>query len=117
MVKGHITPSAGVMTGAAIRPKLPVVLILTGVAGITVRGRALVYTVGMAGGTLNAGMLSSQRETGFAVIKTDIGPFRGLMTGTAIRTELSVVLVLAGMACETIRRRTLEYIIGMAGFA
>lgn len=79
MVEIDIAPALRRVAGTAIRAKLTVVIILVGVAGITVGGRTLI-PIGVASLTLNAGMFSDQREARAAVIECDIRPFRRFMT-------------------------------------
>jgi len=47
VVKIHIRPFCGFMACAAIRSKLAVMIILVGMAGITIRWRALVNSIGV----------------------------------------------------------------------
>ena len=115
MVEVRITPTAGCMTGTTIRAKLTVVCILVGVTGITVRGRTLV-AVRMAGGASYSGVSALERETGKVVVEVHIRPLGRLMTGTTIRTELAVMMVLIGVTGITVRGRTLVTV-RMAGLA
>lgn len=96
MVEVRVAPTAGRMTGTAIRAKLTVVRILVGVTGITVRGRTLV-AVRMAGGASYSSVRTLERETCKVVVEVHIRPLGRLMTGATVCTELAVVMVLIGM--------------------
>lgn len=115
MVEVRIAPTAGRMTGTTIRAKLTVVCILVGVTGITVRGRSLV-TIRMAGGASYSGVSTLERETGKIMVEVYIRPLGWLVTGTTVRTELTVVMVLVGMTGIAISGSTLVTV-RMAGLA
>ena len=69
----------------------------------------------MALGTIQIRMFSDQRESGFVVIESHIAPTAGVVAGSAICAELSVVIVFSGMAGITICRCTFIDAIGMTG--
>ena len=53
VIEGYISPSTGIVAGAAVCAKLTVVVIFCGMARITICGRAFIYAVGMAGSALD----------------------------------------------------------------
>ena len=116
MIKARTTPSFGRMTGTTVRAKLTVMVIIIGVTGKTIRRRSLI-TIRMAGFALHTAMFPGKRETGIAMVEGNIRPLRWLMTGTAIRAELTVVVILVSVAGIAIFWRTFVYIVRMAGFA
>lgn len=56
MVKGRVAPSVGVVAGTAIGSELAIVGVVGGMAGVTIRGSALILSVAMAGLTLKSGV-------------------------------------------------------------
>ena len=115
MIEGHITPIAGVMTGTAVRAELPIVLILASVTGVTIRGRSLIHATDMTGCALDTRVFARQRESRVAMIEIHIRPAACHMTGTAVRTKLPIMLILASVTGITIRGRSLIHAIDMAG--
>ena len=113
VIEGHVAPSTWVMTCTTVRPKLPVMIVLVGMTGITIRWCTFVYTIGMTCLTLCIGMLPGKREIGIVMIKIHIRPFGGFMASTASRPELTVMMILICMAGVTIRWSALVYSIGM----
>ena len=85
--------------------------------GITIRRCTLVNTVDMTRTALNRSMLAQKRESSIVVVEGHIAPPAGVMTGTTVRAELSVMLILRCVAGITIRRCTLENTVGMTGTA
>jgi hypothetical protein len=69
VVEANVLPAAGVMTGCAVRAKLPVVGILCGMTGKAVLRCAFVHAIHMAGSTGDSFMQSREREFGLAVIE------------------------------------------------
>lgn len=116
VVEGYDAPTFGRVAGTAIRAKLTIVVIFVRMTGIAIRGCSLV-AVGMTGLTLNTGMFPDQREAGTAMVERDIGPLRRLMAGTAIRAELSVVVIFIRVAGVAILWCTFVGIVHMARFA
>jgi len=106
MIEACATPTAGFVTGAAVRAELTVMVIIRSVTCITVRGCSFV-AVGVACCAWNSTVSSVKREASIVMIEVHVGPLRGFMAGTAIGAELTVVLILAGMASVTIRGRSL----------
>ena len=82
--------------------------------GITILGRAFISTVHVAGLASNSRMRPGQREGSAAVVIEHIQPLGRLMALSAVRPELSLVIVLRRMTGITILRRALEYSIFMA---
>ena len=115
VIEGHVSPTAGVMAGTAVCAELTVVVVPVRVAGITIRGRTFIHSIHMTGTALNACVFSRKREGGVVVIEGHIVPAAGVVTGTAVRAELAVVLVLICMAGITIRRYTLIHAIDVTG--
>ncbi len=56
MIERNIAPLGWLVTLSAVRPELTVVLILRGMTGIAIPGRAFEYTILMAGKAGNTGM-------------------------------------------------------------
>jgi hypothetical protein len=117
VVKSHILPAAGYMTGTAIRAKLPVMGIPGSMAGITIRRCTLELSIRMAGGAGNILVLTPQRESHCTMVKAHVLPAAGHVTGTTICAELPGVRILVCMAGKTVRRRAFELSIGMTGCA
>lgn len=78
MVEGSVAPSVGRVTGTAIGAELTVMLVLRGVTGIAIGGRALV-AVGMTCLALYACMFAIEREAGVVMVEVHIRPAGGLM--------------------------------------
>lgn len=70
MIKGGWQPAAGGMAGCAVRAELAVVVIVLGMAGVTIGRSALVITVGVAACTSHLGMLAGQLERSRIVIES-----------------------------------------------
>lgn len=82
---------------------------------ITVCRRALVNVVYVTGGALHVFVLTRQREAGYTVIEMYILPGTGVVTGSAVGAELSVVGIVRGMTAITIGWRAFVFTIDMAG--
>ena len=80
VIEVNILPDSWLMATSAIRTELPPMWIFCSMTGITIRGHASIYTIGMAGRTRNSAMTAGQREAGLAVIKMDILPIARVMT-------------------------------------
>jgi len=117
VIEGDIIPTAGRMAGAAIGAKLPVVIVVGSMTGIAVGWRALIDTIGMTVATGQITMLPHQWETRIGMIKGRAAPATGRMTGSAIGSELSVVMIIGSMTGETIFWSPFEHIVCMTGFA
>lgn len=115
VVEGHVAPPARVMTGAAVRAELSIMGILACMTGITIRWSTLVNAICVTGTALNVGMFSRQRESGIVVIESHIAPTAGIVTRSAVRAELTIMLVFRGMTGITILGRPFEHTIGMTG--
>lgn len=116
VIEGRISPSAGVVTGFAVHAELTVVGILRRVAGITIRRRASVNAVGVAGLTLRRGVPAGKRKGGVVVIEVHVRPFCGFMARSAVHTELTIMFVLRGVTGVTILRRAFIHVVDVAGF-
>jgi hypothetical protein len=99
------------MTGPAIRAILAVVVIILGMARITIRWRAFENVIGVALCALHADVRAGQREIGFRVVEGGRFPGSGAVTGTAIPAILSLVGILGCVTGITIRRGTFENIV------
>lgn len=115
VVEVHVRPAGGLMARAAIRAELPVVLIPTGVTGITVRGRPFEHTIGMTILARYARMRACERETRLAVIEGGVLPTVGVMTSGTDRAELSVMSVVGGVTSHALSRCTFVLAVHMAG--
>ena len=98
VVEGCITPSTRIMAGSAVRTKLSVVFILISMTRITIRWCTLIYTVRMTCTTLGIRMFPRKREVGIVVVETHIRPPGRFMARTAIRSKLSVMVILIRVA-------------------
>ena len=115
MIEAGATPPLGCVTGAAVRAELPVMVIILGVASITIRRRTFV-SIGMAGLARCTRMFTDQREAGHGMVEGRACPTLGGMTCTTIGAKLSVVVVILGMTGKTVRGRAF-IAVGMADFA
>lgn len=114
IVYRSIAPPLGGMTFTAIVAIFSVMFIL--MTGNTLCRSTLIRSIGMALRTVEFCMLAHKRETGIVMVERCVSPPAGRVAGTAIRTKLTVVLVLVGMTGITIGGRPLVTI-GMTGFA
>jgi len=110
----YIQPLGRLMALSTVRPELSLVIILCRVAGITILGRTFIDAIDMALLAGDSGMRPGQREGSAAVVIEHIQPLGRLMALSAVRPELSLVIVLRRMTGITILRRALEYSIFMA---
>lgn len=94
MIEGYILPAGCIMAGGTYRPELSIVGIPGGMAGIAIRGCPFEHTIGVTGHTLNILVLSGQGEGRLVVIEGHILPAAGVMTGAAVRTELTAMWIL-----------------------
>ena len=117
VVEGRIAPTAWGMTGTTVRAELPVMGISASMTGITVRWCTFIYTVRVTCIALDIRVSARKRESRVVVVEGHIAPPAGVMTGTTVRAELSVMLILRCVAGITIRRCTLENTVGMTGTA
>jgi len=113
VVEGHITPTTRVVAGATIRSKLTVMFIFVGVTRVTIRRYAFIHTIGVTRLALCSRVPTRKRETGTVMVKIHVRPFGGFMACAAIRSKLTVMVILVGMAGITIRRRALINSIGV----
>jgi len=76
------------MTTSTICSKLPIMPILRGMAGITIRGSAFIDAIAMAGSTGHSGVTTGQCEAGPAVVKVDVIPAARVMTIGTVPSHL-----------------------------
>ena len=117
VIEGDIRPFGGLMTGRAVRSKLAVVYIFCGMAGIAGLWRSLVSIVHMTRRAQNRGMGADQRKRCVGVVERCALPRSGVVAGSTVRSKLSHVLVLRGMAGITISRRAFINSVDMTGRA
>ena len=99
------------MTDTAISSILSVMLIF--MTRNTLTWRSFVHAITVTFRTAYIGMLSNKREAGIVVVEGRITPATGTMACTAIRAELSIVLIPGSMTGVTVRWRALIHAIGM----
>ena len=104
------TPTRRVMAGSALVSKSAHVGIVSTMAGGAILRGALVLTILMAALTGDRSMLPVQMERELRVINIGWFPSSGRMTGIALRAELSLMIIIAAMAGETILRGGLQLI-------
>ena len=115
MVEGGFIPSIRSMAGRTIRTKLPIVVIITRMAGITILRRTFVPAPNMTGSTSNRSVFTSQRERCFGVLEGCRKPAIGCMARCTIGTELTTMVIIFYMTGIAILRRALEISIHMTG--
>lgn len=115
VVKGGVLPTTRVVASRTDRAKLPVVGIVSGVTGDALLRRPLVNAVRMAGGTFHSAMRAGKREARAAVVEIHIFPGDRIVTSAAVRSKLTIVFVVRGVAGKTIGRRPLEPAAGVTG--
>jgi len=116
VIKSGIAPAAGSVTRTAICAKLSIMLIVVGVTGKTVGGRAFI-SVCMTCLALYVCVLPCQREGRVVVIEGHVAPSGRVMARSTIRAELAVMLVIVCMAGKTIPGCPFVYVIHMARLA
>ncbi len=114
VIKSDLYPLGWLMTCLAAPAVLTVVLILRGMTGIAILGRAFIGAIHMTGFASDSRMRPGQREGRAAVIVEHLQPFGRLMALSAVRPELSLVIILRCMAGITIPGCALEHSILMA---
>ena len=77
VVKLYIKPTARVMAGRAVQPKLPVMFIILLMTGVTIGGCALEGIVGVTFLTCNLGVFPVQFERRSIVVDLNRGPAFG----------------------------------------
>lgn len=100
------------MAGTTIGSVLTVMLIF--VAGRALSGRTFIHAIPVAFRAVKIRMFPFERETGVVVVERRVAPAAGGMTGTTIRTKLSVMGIPARMTGVTICRRSLIDAVRMA---
>jgi hypothetical protein len=116
VIEYHLTPFGGLVTGAAIRAKLPTMHITRRMTGKTVFRRALIHAVYMAGFAYHCGVGTGQGKGSFAMIKGNVFPAPGGMTGGAFGAKLTLMDILRRMAGEAVLRRAFVDIVYVTGF-
>jgi hypothetical protein len=94
MVETRITPAVGAMTGSAVRPKAPAMVIIRGMTGITTCRCAAKNAIGMTGGTAQAIVPACQRKASIVMVEGRTGPTIRGMAGAAIRAKLPVMRII-----------------------
>ncbi len=103
VIKGHIVPFGGAVTGGAIGAEFAVVCIVFLVAGEAIGGRALVGVVHVAFFTADVDMCAFEFEGGKVVVELGGFPAIGGVAGGAIGAEAAMmrfVLAVAGVAVD-----------------
>ena len=113
VVEGRIAPTAWGMTGTTVRAKLTVMGISASMTGITVRWCTFIYTVRVTCIALDIRVSARKREGCVVVVEGHVAPAAGVVAGTTIRTELSVVFVFGCMTRITILRGPFVNTVGM----
>jgi hypothetical protein len=80
VIKTCVAPAAGTVTGAAIRAKLSVMLIITSVTGKAAGGRAFIYIIHVARCAWRVGVPPRKWKRSVVVIENHIGPTGRFMT-------------------------------------
>ena len=114
VIVGDFAPFGRLVTLSAVRPQLPLVVILRRVAGITILGRTFIDAIDMALLAGDGGVRPGQREGGLAVIVGNLAPLGRLVTLSAVRSQLSLMVVLRRVAGVTILGRTFIDAVDMA---
>ena len=94
------------MAGAARSPKLTLVGIIFGVAGVTIAGQAGKIGTGVALGTSQLEMGTGEWKFRCRVIETSGQPGVGGVTGATRRPKLPIVSIIFSMARKSVRRQT-----------
>jgi len=94
MVESHIGPTTGVVTGAAFRAELSVVVIVCFMTSITSGCSPFINTTDVTGSAGHIEMPACQSKASFTVIEVHITPGIGHMAHSAIRPKLSIVIVI-----------------------
>jgi hypothetical protein len=93
------------MAGGAIGAKLPAVLIIVGVAGITIPRRAFELSTRVAGSAVHPDVLPGQRKRRLGMVESHVFPTGRGMAQPAIGAKLPAVLIIVGVAAVTILRQ------------
>ena len=113
MVECSVRPITCVMTGTTIRTKLAVVMIVLFMARIAILRRTFENAIHVALSAGNIYVRTCQLEGSQVVIECSILPISCIMASTAIRTELTVMMIVLFMAGITILWCTLEDAVDM----
>lgn len=101
-------PGGGVVTGTAIRQEQASMNSRFCVARLAF-GRCSAVSAAVAARAGQAGVRPGQREARARVVKGDVRPVVGLVTGCAVRTKLPVVMVIPGVTGYTGGGRAAEF--------
>jgi hypothetical protein len=114
MIKVNRFPGCGDMASRADRPIFSTVMVIRGMAGEAIFGRACKDIIDMTLGTGCADMRACQRESGQVVIKCRGLPSCGGVTSRTVCPILAAVAIIFSMAGIAQGGRSLELEIGMA---
>jgi len=103
------------MASTAVRTELSIMHIPGRMTGVAIEGRPFEDTVRMTGIAGHVAMLSGQWEARVAVIEAYRTPALCGVASTAIRTKLSTMSVIGSVAGITVRWRTFEDTVRVAG--
>ena len=106
MIESHIGPTAGVVTGAAFRAELSIVVIVCFMTSITGSCGPFINTTYVTGSASHIEMSASQCKSCLAVIEIHIIPGTGHMAPGTVRSKLSIMLIILLVAGEAILRRS-----------
>jgi hypothetical protein len=102
MIESRLGPVNWRVAGTAVCPKLTLVSISLGMAGITILRRALEDVIDMTVLAGDVNMLTHQRESRQGMVKLCRGPALWRMAFTAVLPELPIMGVILFMAGEAI---------------
>jgi hypothetical protein len=91
VIEIDIGPTTCRMAGGTDRPELPQVLVLRGMARVTIPRSAFIDPIRVACRTEDVGMQTRQREGCSAVIERNIIPLCGLVAGSTVFSKLAFV--------------------------
>lgn len=115
MIKSYIAPLRRLVTCLAVLSILTIVLVLRGMAGVTILRRTFIDSVHMAGCASDSLMRIHQRECRGVMIESYIAPLGRLVACLAVLPKLTIMFILRTMTGVTVLRRTLEGSVLMAG--
>jgi len=115
MIEGRPTPTLRCVASATVCTELSIMRVPGRMTGVAVGGRPFENSVRMAGIASHIDVLTGEREACVAMVEGYRAPTLGGVAGPTIRTELSVMSVIGSMAGITIRRRSFENTVRVAG--
>jgi len=98
MVDGCVLPVIGSMAKCAVLAKITLVSVIFGMAGVAICGGTLEDLVDMAGRTINCEVLAYQWEGGGGMVDRCLGPIVRDVAFGAVRSQITLVHVIFGMA-------------------